>query len=158
MRSMQSVFLALALLIAPPLMAQSAKDVGNTAENIVRRPLKNANIVRDEIPPVLAAASAAPYSLDGLKTCQQYAAEIAKLDELLGPDVDRVSPKKGESVGDMALSSVERVTGSLIPGSGLIRKVSGAEAHEQKVKAAVYAGGLRRAYLKGSARARGCRV
>ena len=69
-----------------------------------------------------------------------------------------MQPKKGESVGDLALSGVESVAGSLIPGSGIIRKVTGAEAHDNKVKAAVYAGGLRRAYLKGSARAKGCKI
>ena len=151
--------LALAFfLTATPSFAQSVEDVGKTAESIITKPFKDANIVKDEIPPLLTAASQAPYSLNGLKTCQQFAAEIRRLDAVLGPDVDKVQPKKGESVGDLALSGVESVAGSLIPGSGIIRKVTGAEAHDNKVKAAVYAGGLRRAYLKGTARAKGCKI
>lgn len=152
------ILLLAALLGSAPALAQSVEDVGKAAENIVTKPLKDVNIVKDEIPPLLAAASQAPYSLSGLKTCQQFAAEIGRLDAVLGPDVDKVQPKKGESVGDLALSGVESVAGGLIPGSGLIRKVTGAEAHANKVKAAVYAGGLRRAYLKGTARAKGCKV
>lgn len=157
MRGMQSGFLALALLAAAPLVAQSVEEVGKSAENIVTKPLKDANIVKEEIPPILVSASAAPYSLTGLKTCQQLTAEIGKLDKVLGPDVDKLTAKKGESVGELALSGAESVAGSLIPGSGLIRKVTGAEAHDNKVKAAFYAGGLRRAYLKGNAQAKGCK-
>lgn len=149
--------LSLAVAVAPGV-AQSAKDVENTAGNIVTKPLKDANIVQEKIPPALEAASAAPYSLKGLKTCQQFAAEIAALDKVLGPDVDKLTPKSGESVGELALSSAESLAGSLFPGSGLIRKFSGAEAHEKKVKSAFYAGGLRRAYLKGTAGAKGCKL
>lgn len=152
-----ALVLSLAVAVAPGA-AQSAKDVEDTAGNIVTKPLKDANIVQEKIPPALEAASAAPYSLKGLKTCQQLAAEIAKLDQVLGPDVDKLQPKSGESVGELALGSAEALAGSLIPGTGLIRKFSGAEAHEKKVKAAFYAGGLRRAFLKGTAGARGCKL
>lgn len=158
LRKMAGCLALVSAFVAMPALAQSVEDVGKTAENIVTKPFKDANIVKDEIPPILAGASRAPYSLSGLKTCQQFSAEVARLDAVLGPDVDKVQPKKGESVGDLALSGVESVAGSLIPGSGLIRKVTGAEAHDNKVKAAVYAGGLRRAYLKGSARAKGCKI
>lgn len=147
-----------ALLLAAPASSQSAEDVGKSAERIVTKPLKDVNIIKEDIPETLQAASKAPYSLDGVRSCQQFAAEIAKLDKVLGPDVDKVKPKSGESVGEIALGGIESVASSLIPGSGLIRKVSGAEAREKEAKAAVYSGGLRRAYLKGTARAKGCKV
>lgn len=145
-------------LISGPAASQSAEDVGKTAGNIVTKPMKDVNLLKDEIPPLLLSASAAPYSLGGLRTCQQLATEIGKLDSVLGPDVDKLPAKDGETAGEVALGGVESLVGGLIPGTGLIRKISGAEAHAKKVQAAFYAGGLRRAYLKGTARAKGCKL
>ncbi|MCG2841161.1 hypothetical protein L6Q21_09235 [Sandaracinobacter sp. RS1-74] len=150
--------LMIGLLAATPGAAQSAEDVGKTAEKIVTKPLKDANLVKEDIPPVLQSAASAPYSLAGLKGCQQFAGEISRLTAVLGPDVDKAKPKSGQSAGDMLLGSLEKTASSLVPGSGIVRKVSGAEAHEKKVKAAVYAGWLRRAFLKGTAQAQGCRI
>jgi hypothetical protein len=159
MRASHTGFLAIVgLLAAVPVAAQSAEDIGKTAGNIVTQPLKDVNIIKESIPPILAAASAAPYSLSGLKTCQQFSAEIGRLTAVLGPDVDAVKPKEGETPGEMVLGGLESVAGGLIPGVGIIRKVTGAEAHDKKVKAAVYAGAVRRAYLKGTARAKGCKI
>jgi hypothetical protein len=152
----------LALFAAAPLTAQSAeellKDAGQSAEHIVIKPLKDANIVKAEIPPKLQAILHEPYSLKGLSTCAQFSAEIAQLTKVLGPDVDSVKPKSGDNASEMVLSEIEKTAGGLIPGGSIIRKVSGAEAQEKKAKAAVYAGSLRRAYLKGTARAKGCKV
>jgi hypothetical protein len=156
-------FLAFAFLaVAVPLSAQSAQDtvqqVGKTAESVVTKPLKDANIVKGEIPPELLAIMQEPYSLRGLSTCAQFSAEVAKMTRVLGPDVDSVQPTKGKSASETVLGEIENVAGMLVPGSSIIRRVSGAEAQEQKAKAAVYAGSLRRAYLKGHARAKGCRI
>jgi hypothetical protein len=157
MRLFQIVLVAAAL--APvSVQAQSASDVGKTAENIATKPLKDANVIKTEIPPKLLSIMAQPYSLAGLKTCADFGREIAELTKLLGPDVDSVQPKKGASASETALAEMENVAGRLVPASGLIRKVSGAEAQQKKAKAAVYAGSLRRAYLKGTARAKGCKV
>jgi hypothetical protein len=114
--------------------------------------------MKSEIPPELLAVMDNPYSLKGLSTCAQYSAEIARMTKVLGPDVDAVKAKSGDSASEMVLSEVEKVAGGLVPGSSIIRKVSGADAQEKKAKAAVYAGSLRRAYLKGTARAKGCKV
>jgi hypothetical protein len=160
---MQRVTLiALIAALAAPLHAQSAgeavEQVGKSAENIVTKPLKDANIVRTEIPAELQAIMNDPYSLKGLSTCAQFSAEIAKLTKVLGPDVDAQKPTKDDSASELVLGQIERTAGGLVPGSGIIRRVSGAEAQEKKAKAAVYAGSLRRAYLKGTARAKGCKV
>lgn len=147
---------------AAPGLAQSASEtaqqVGKTAENVVTKPLKDANLIKDEIPPELQAIMAAPYSMKGLTTCKQVSAEIAKLTRVLGPDVDVQKPKSGDSASEIVLGELERTANGLIPGSGIIRKISGAEAQERKAKAAVFAGSLRRAYLKGWAAGKGCRI
>lgn len=154
--------LVAACLVTSGLHAQSVSEtagqVGKSAENIVTKPLKDANVMKSEIPPELLAVMDNPYSLKGLSTCAQYSAEIARMTKVLGPDVDAVKAKSGDSASEMVLSEVEKVAGGLVPGSSIIRKVSGADAQEKKTKAAVYAGSLRRAYLKGTARAKGCKV
>jgi hypothetical protein len=44
-----------------------------------------------------------------------------------------------------------------IPGIGFIRYMSGAERHDAVVRAAIEAGAVRRAFLKGLGESRGCR-
>jgi hypothetical protein len=160
MRIATIIFLAglMPLPAAAQSVGETAEQVGKSAENIVTKPLKDANIVKAEIPPKLQAIMNDPYSLKGLSTCAQFSTEIAQLTKVLGPDVDAVKPKSGNSASEAVLSEIERTAGGFIPGSSIIRKVSGAEAQEKKAKAAVYAGSLRRAYLKGTARAKGCKV
>lgn len=133
--------------------------IGNAAESVVEKPLRDLNLMKDKIPPELQAILAKPYSLAGLKTCSQYSTAINKLTNVLGPDVDSgMAEKKGENPGEFALSIGQSVAGSLIPGSGIIRKISGADTAQKKAAAAVLAGQLRRAYLKGTARAKHCKV
>ncbi len=140
-------------------MAQSTiEQVGKSAGNMVEKPLKDANLIKDEIPSELLEIMDKPYSMVGLRTCAQFKAEIGKFDTLLGPDVDAVQSKKGQSATETMLGAAESVVGSLIPGTGLIRKLSGAEKAEEKAKAAILAGSLRRAYIKGHASAKGCRI
>jgi hypothetical protein len=146
-------------LLAGPAAAQEKPidKIGNTVENIAEKPLRDLNLMKDEIPPKLLSVMERPYSLDGMRTCRQFNAEIGQLTAVLGPDVDAVKPKKGETAAETMLGAAESVAGGIIPGSGLIRKLSGAEKAAEKAKAAVLAGSLRRAYLKGTARAKGCR-
>ena len=170
----------LAALVALPALAQSsdpaspppsrtetkgeAKEdavdpVARTATNIVERPLKDLNIVKAKIPPGLAAISTRPYATTGLKSCRHYAAAINAMTVILGPDVDSPAVEaKGNKPAEFVLDSTESLIGDLLPGGGIIRKLTGAEAAQKRLVAAVYAGGLRRAYLKGAARAKGCKV
>jgi hypothetical protein len=161
-RTILALGLTAALYLAGPAAAQKEDKpidkVGDTAEKIVEKPLKDLNLIKDEIPPKLLEVMNAPYSTAGLKTCAEFKSEIDKLTAVLGPDVDAVKKKAGESAAETMLGAAQSVAGGLIPGSGLIRKLSGAEKAEEKAKAAVLAGSLRRAYLKGSARAKGCKI
>ncbi len=134
--------------------------VGDTAESVVEKPLRDLNLMKDKIPPELLAIQAEPYSLNGLKSCAQYRTAVATMTRVLGPDIDSAAARKKnpQNPGEFALSAGASVAGSLIPGGGLIRKLSGAEAAQMRAQAAVVAGSLRRAYLKGTARAKGCKI
>lgn len=151
---------ALLLFATAPvaLLAQSSEDVGKTAKNIVTAPFRDTNVVQEKIPPLLLQSSANPYSLAGIRNCGQFKSAIQDLDRLLGPDVDQLKPKDGQSVGETALGVTEDLATGFIPFRGVIRRISGAAAQEKKARAAVYAGGLRRAYLKGMAQGRGCKL
>ncbi len=155
---------ATALLLSASARAQDPEKqkpidkIGDTAENIAEKPLKDLNLVKDEIPPKLLLVMTTPYSLAGLKTCKQFSAEVAQLTNVLGPDVDTVKIKKGETPAESMLGVAESAAGSLVPFSGVIRRLSGADKAAERSRAAVLAGSLRRAYLKGTARAKGCRV
>ena len=60
LRKMAGSLALVSALVAMPTLAQSVEDVGKTAESIVTKPFKDANIVKDEIPPILVSASHAP--------------------------------------------------------------------------------------------------
>lgn len=137
----------------------TTQQVRDSAGRIVTAPLRDLNVKQDPIPPLLLAVMDAPYSLAGLNGCAQYKAEIGRLTAVLGPDVD--SPEASSSSAtatEFVLGTAESVAGSLIPGAGLIRRFSGADAARRHAQAAVLAGQLRRAFLKGRASGRNCRL
>lgn len=145
---------------APKAERSDIEKVGDTVGGIAEKPLKDLNIIKVEVDPYLETLMASPYSLNGLKSCKDLKAANARLTSVLGPDVDSAEAKaqKGQSPAEFALEAGASVAGSLIPASGLIRKISGADARQKYANAAVYAGGLRRAYIKGVAKARGCKI
>lgn len=140
--------------------AQSGLDkVGDTMENIGTKPLKDFNIIKPKVAPEIERIMAAPYALTGIKTCAQFRTAVNKLTAVLGPDVDSPQTQKSDkSPAEVALGLGESAAGGIIPFSGIIRRLSGAEARQKYAQAAIYAGSVRRAYLKGTARAKGCKV
>lgn len=144
------------LAVAFPLAAQTAvSEEKVTAGDVVTKPLSDFNIKKDEVPDILVAARNKPYDVTGLKKCPAISAEVAKLDAVLGDDID-VARDDGNStikMGNIAKSLV----GSLIPFGGVIREISGANAQQRKWNEAIYAGSVRRAFLKGVGEQRGCR-
>ncbi|MEI6641594.1 MAG: hypothetical protein WCL10_06120 [Novosphingobium sp.] len=158
---MKSCRLAIALLSCAAATSAAAQTVvapsNVTAGDVVAKPLDDLNLRKDEIPPILIAAREATYSLTGAKSCRALAAEIGRLDTVLGPDIDVAAEKtrgekRGNAVGQMARS----VIGSFIPFGGVIREVTGAAGKERQWQVALYAGASRRAFLKGYGQARGC--
>lgn len=145
--------------VAPPTLARqeekpiTARDPD--AMDVAKTPITDLNVGRDgEIPPLLTRATAEPYSLHNLAKCRQIAGAIQELDEVLGPDIDLPTEERDRiNAGRVG----KWVVASFIPFRGLIREVSGANAQDRKVNAAIQAGLTRRGFLKGVGAAKGCR-
>lgn len=123
----------------------------------VGQPLADFNINQSEIPDSLRKAADAPYAQDAA-SCAAMASEIAALDSALGPDLDFDAPKttKRKMAGRAAVGAVRRLAVSWIPYRGVVRTLTGAEAHARKTQQAALAGAVRRAYLKGLGERDGC--
>lgn len=127
-------------------------------------PLSDLNIVRAPIPPVLSAAQRAPYGAPPDASCAGIAAEVQAIDAVLGADLDTPATagnpsliERGtEAAGDAAIGAVRNTTEGVMPFRGWVRKLTGAERYAKEVAAAIAAGGVRRAYLKGLGQAAGC--
>lgn len=166
-RTLRFIGLATVLAIGASATAQTANDkprsgvdkVGDTMQNIGEKPLKDLNIIKPKVAPEIERVMAAPYDLTGIKTCAQYKTAVGKLTAVLGPDVDSPQTQQSDkSPAEVALGLGESAAGGIIPFSGVIRRLSGAEARQKYAQAAIYAGSVRRAYIKGTARAKGCRI
>ncbi len=156
----------LALLFAMPAVAEQPPqaeretsqrpitDDSVTAGDVVLTPLTDLNLTREQIDALLVQARAAPYDLTGIQRCSDIIAAVQQLDILLGEDYDTAEAKRrGVDAGRVAQWAV----GTFIPFRGLIREVSGARAHERKVRDAILGGMMRRAFLKGVGQQKGCR-
>ncbi len=161
---MNSTIAALiAIAIATPALAQPQNQTvkpdkpstGQVVGDIVTQPLQDTNIKRKRIPEILELARGDPYAADDLRNCRVINSRIAELSQVLGPDFDSPEDRKGR----LTAANVGRsVVQSLIPFRGVIREVTGAAASQRDWDAAVDAGIARRGFLRGTARARGCRV
>ena len=67
---------------SPGWMSQA----GTKAVEIGGQPVRDIGFNRRDIPDILVKAQTDPYSLKGLKTCRQMAAEVTALNAVLGPD------------------------------------------------------------------------
>lgn len=142
--------------IAVPAFGQTAVSQDNvTAGDVVTTPLSDLNIKKDEVPELLVRARDKPYDLSGLSRCPAIGAEVAKLDAVLGDDID-IARDDGNSTIKMG-NIAKSVVSSLIPFGGVIREISGANAQQRKWNEAIYAGSVRRAFLKGVGQQRGCK-
>ena len=122
------------------------------------------NLVRDKIPDALKEALASPYAEPPVRECAALTERIQALDAALGADLD--APKTGneasllergvDQVGKASINMISDTTTGIVPFRGWVRRLTGAERHSKRVAAAITAGSLRRAYLKGYARAQGC--
>jgi hypothetical protein len=152
---------AAALLLAGCAATQkTAKGVGEA----VTSPLNDLNLVHAEIPPVLAAAAKGPYAVPLDWSCPALAGEIEELDAALGADLDTPATAANPSLiergaglaADLTIGQVRGITSAVVPYRGWVRKLSGAERYSKEVQAAIAAGVIRRAYLKGLGRADNC--
>ncbi len=149
--------IAISILAMPvALDAQTAQTQSPSVGRAATAPLRDTKIMKDKIPVILQLAASAPYSINGMKTCRAIAAEIGRLNQALGNDVDTPVARKGEgaAVGAAAASAA---VNTLIPGLGLVKVITGADKAERRAQAAVFAGAVRRGYLKGVGLQRGCK-
>jgi hypothetical protein len=174
MRSLVLLAVAVPLLAAcasksepPPQKIQTTSDANKDGiTGAAQAPLRDMNLVRTKIPPVLLEAMADPYARPPGKkiTCETLILLVAPLDLALGEDVDRRPPEDDEDLldrskrmaGSAAFGAMASAAQDLIPMRGWVRKLSGAEKHDKLVQHAVASGAIRRAYLKGLGEARGC--
>ncbi len=154
---------ALALLLITPAAAQDRKDrdqnTGEMMGDAVTQPLADINLKRKGVPPELEAVRDKPYDTAGIRTCRQIIAEVTKLEGVLGDDFDKIEVNTRDRKRKEGAAGVTRgIISGLIPFRALIREVSGARASDQDYREAVYAGVVRRSYLKGLGTARRCRA
>jgi hypothetical protein len=152
----------------PPPPADPANQV-KTADQLKREsvqgavtaPLRDLNVDRTKIPEVLLAALTDPYARPPVRwKCPQLNALLVPLNEALGPDIDLTPAGADESLMDRGKASAlglgADLASGMIPFRGVVRRVTGAEAHDRLVQSAIIAGNVRRAYLKGLGESRGC--
>jgi len=142
---------------------KDAEATGAKVGGAVAAPLQDVNLIRKKIPPVLLDAVDAPYALPRPISCKIIEAQVRPLDVALGPDIDQPKPeppsktRRDEAMaGDAAIDTIKGTAESVIPLRGFVRMLSGAERHDKQVQAAVLAGEVRRAYLKGLGLERRC--
>lgn len=131
----------------------------------VTAPLDDLNLKKREIPDLLLRAKAAPYDLRGLDHCEAIAAEVGRLDAVLGPDLEEAPPpdtrsgarKAASQAHSVAVEVVRDQTRSLLPFRSWIRKLTGAHRNQVRFDQAVRAGEVRRGYLKGVGMQKNCR-
>lgn len=130
----------------------------------VEAPFEDVNVIRRQIPPVLLTAEEAPYARPDPPSCRVIGDMVRDLDEALGDDFDvyedeeeTLKHKRGRQAGEAAVLALRDTAQDLIPFRSWVRRLSGAQAHANVVRTAVYAGRVRRAYLKGLGEALGCR-
>lgn len=151
------------MLLLAALAGCSTTDQGRVTSTVAT-PLNDLNLVNAPIPDVLAAAQRGPYALPADHDCQALASEIKTLDEVLGPDLDappgeahRGLLERGtEATSGAAIGALQRTAEGVIPFRGWVRKLTGAERYSKRVAAAITAGGVRRAFLKGVRAAGNC--
>lgn len=152
-------FLATAL----PVAAQNPgtdrpRTTEKVAEDVVTQPVQDVGIDKKDIPENLIRIQDKPYSLTGIKTCAQIRSAIGDMDAVLGEDLDvPYEATRDDKRKDTAGKVGGLLVNSIIPFRGVIREISGAAAQERRYNAAVYAGVVRRSFLKGIGHQRGCK-
>lgn len=153
---------AAAFLLTAPAQAQKVdpdQSMEKHAEDAATTPVKDLGLKKTKIPAKLIAIQDNPYSLDGLRRCAAIIEEVKALNAVLAADVnEEVDKSKAEKREETASRVGGGLLGGLIPFRGIVREVSGAAGDERKYNAAVYAGVVRRGFLKGVGRERGCKA
>lgn len=120
-------------------------------------PLQDLHLVHAEIPAALREAQKQPYAIPADTGCAALLTQVRDLDEVLGPDLDATETDANPSLIERgtkeakkaAVKALRHTTEDVVPYRAWVRKLSGAERYSKKVAAAIAAGTIRRAFLKG---------
>ncbi|WP_156807830.1 hypothetical protein [Henriciella marina] len=160
------LFISAAILLCGCASKPATKAVSQTRAGLTDAalsPLEDLNLRKDEVPAVLASIRN-PYNVDKEMACSDIEAEIKALDTVLPPDWDVLTEEEQTSLSDRAadtasdgvLGVVASEARELIPYRGWVRRLSGANSHDRKLRAAFDRGAARRTYLKAIGRTKGC--
>lgn len=148
------------------LSACASKSLSKTQSRMTTAavtPLNDLNLVREEIPEVLQNAAKEPYLKPADASCIIVTTEIYQLDDVLGADLDApesdgpsLLDRGTDAAENTAVGAIQRTAEGLVPFRSWVRKLSGAERHSKRMAAAITAGSIRRAFLKGVAASQGC--
>ena len=147
----------------PRLLTPEQEGRKGVVHGVVEQPFRDFNMIRSKIPPVLREAMDDAYAKPGVG-CDGIAADMKRLDEALGPDLDEpvstlhpgVLTRGSGAARNASLDAMRGAEQDYIPFDGFIRMLSGADRHDHLVLAAIQAGAVRRGYLKGLGEMRGC--
>jgi hypothetical protein len=132
----------------------------NGVTGAVMSPLRDLNAIRTRIPMILLVAGQDPYARPRPATCAGILATVRELNEALGADLDEpASPDQrdlAERSQGLAIDALGSTVRGVMPLRFWVRRLTGAEQHDREVAAAITAGEVRRAYLKGLGESRGC--
>ncbi|MBS0363160.1 MAG: hypothetical protein JSR98_17420 [Proteobacteria bacterium] len=95
------------------------------------------------IPQILQQDRADPYRMPAEPICASIDQEMAQLDAVMGPEVDKL--KTDRSIADRAAGYVR----GMIPYHGVVRFLTGADSKDRELQAAASAGYARRGFLHG---------
>lgn len=146
--------------------APQKNDVGSKIGEAAVSPLNDFNLVKTEISPVLMNAKKDVYLSPNVAACDVIGKEIAELDGVLGPDLDTPVSENNpgliergkDEIDNAATGALKGAAEGVVPFRGWVRRLTGAERHSREVSAAIAAGIVRRAYLKGFGQASGCQA
>lgn len=153
--------LAFAQVERPPGQVQTTEDANREGiRGAVTSPLRDVNVLRTKIPMVLLIAAQDPYARPRPNTCAGLIAAVHQLNEALGADLDEPPSRDQQDLTErgtgLAIDALGSAARGVIPMRGWVRRLTGAEQHDREVTAAITAGQVRRAYLKGLGESRGC--
>jgi hypothetical protein len=156
MRRARAIVLSVCLLAVSGCAATTyAHRTGdNRVGDAVGEPFRDTGWTRENPPEVLIRAAAAPYALPTDLECSALLNEISALDLVLGPDLDATDEHEDESDldgADLLSGAIGGIVG--LPYRSIVRRISGAAGRERVLRDAIFAGMVRRAFLKGLARA-----
>ena len=156
MKHLPVLFLAAALAACASPDAKRSDSAQQQLTQAATTPLADLNLVRADIPAVLAAAQKAPYALPADRSCAALGTEVQALDAPPTASNPGLVERGGAAVGNAAVGAVRGAAEGVVPFRGWVRKLTGAEQYSKDVAAAIAAGTIRRAFLKGVGQANGC--